>query len=223
MLNDFSKQIDVFVSTDMMDDYPLLSNKTYNNIENSAGIIIFPNNRNDKMKILFSFDEFDKNSNFTVIAHELSHINDFLQFAQYYCNNNLYEIENHPKHKVFTYWSEFHSKICEIIYTQYILAKDYNNPFNEFKKDAKTFFYPTYTNKFNIKNDRTLYDVLWYFGEIVACNLIDNTNTYDLPDNLKDEQYLGFYTKLYALLSKMINFEDFICHSEKLFDLLCFH
>ncbi len=218
-IDDFSEEFDVFSTNNIVHDYSSFTQEDPINIANSAGTVILPEKEGKRIVVLFQSGEWNP----AIVAHELCHVYDFLMFASYYCNNQMYKVKNHVLYETYILWSEFHAKLYEIIDAQYAGSADMTNPFAEFRKDAQTFYYPRYIENFNNKQYLTLHDFMWHFAEIAACNLLDDDNEYDISSDLKREEYNGFYDKMYNLLFNMVTFQDFVNHAEEFQNLFSKH
>lgn len=180
-----------------------------------AGINILPSKDHQKIQVIISEQE----CGIDVILHELTHMFDMVLFSEQFCNGKLYEIKNHKYYQTFIYWSEFHVKQIDIPYTQLLLEIYSNIPKESwlvnFKKQIKTFFYPEYNKKFANKLNPRMRDVMWYFGEIVVCNLYDENNTYIIPQEIL-VKYESKFLELYTAFINCISFNDFVANVSEL-------
>lgn len=62
-------------------------------------------------KILISKSVIDGQYTFVgTICHELTHIHDYVDFAEYYCAGDYTMLDDCEEMRVFYYWTEFHAR-----------------------------------------------------------------------------------------------------------------
>lgn len=204
---DLRSYYEIGISNDITKDVLLFDKNVKSNNE-FAGFTILPSTEFDKIQILISYKSITPD----VIAHELAHMYDMVLFAKYFCNSNLYKIKESKYFQTFIYWTEFHVKQVDIPITQVcydILEYTAKNDWlNDFKIQISNYFYPQYTQKFLAKNEVEMRDIMWYLGEIAVCNLYDDNNTYEIPQDVIDI-YGERLLQLNQHLLNCINFEGF--------------
>lgn len=216
---DITPFVNINISNNIMEDCQLFDKnaKGKTGIE-YAGITILPNRRKDKIQILVSESVFTPD----VLLHELTHAYDFILFSHHFCKSKLHKVKSHKYYQTFIYWSEFHVKQIDIPYLHLLLDICRNTPKEkwllDFKKQIKTFFYPEYNKKFANNLNPQMRDIMWYFGEIVVCNLYDENNTYSIPQEILTSYEFKFL-KLYTTVINCITFDDFVANVNELYSL----
>lgn len=211
---DYHNCVDILISDDIMVDYKLYKNKPLT--KNIAGITLLPIAHDENITIIISEDEIQK---IIYLIHELTHACDIIEFSNFYCKSKLYNVESHYLYQTFVYWSEFHVKLFDIIYTHIIAyLPKYNTikgAYTDFVNQIPTLYYPTITKKILNKinnNDVNIRDIMYYLGELTTCNSHDPDNTYILNDIVVAKYPL--VESLYKCLSNAQNFSTFVEHVE---------
>lgn len=216
---DLTPYFNINISNNIVEDYTLFDNTYKPSInKNYAGLTILPHKHKGKIQILIS----EKYCTPDIVLHELTHMYDFVLFSYYFCKGNLYKVRKHKYYQTLIYWSEFHVKQVDIPYLHLLLDICGNIPKEkwllDFKKQIKTFFYPEYNKKFANKSNPQIRDIMWYFGEIVVCNLYDENNTYNIPQEILADYDLKFLN-LYTTVINCITFDDFVTNVNELYSL----
>lgn len=206
---DLSSYFHINISNDIMHDISFYEKDYVPNKDSIlGGITILPYDKNEKIQILISENDFI----IDIVLHELAHMSDFVLFSKYFCNSQLNQVRQHEYYQTFIHWSEFHVKQIDIPYMHLYLDLCMEVPqeqwLNMFTSDIKTFFYDGYTKKFLNKRDIAVRDIMWYLGELYVCNLYDNNNMYPIPQDVIDV-YDNEIIELNDILLKCPNFDDF--------------
>lgn len=220
--NDNTNVLDLmnfYVSDDIKADYSIFD--SLNNIKGNmyGGVAIPPFVEGAKTVILFSSDI---NNSPDIIAHEITHMLDFISFANRFCDGNLSKIRENVYFQTFIFWSEFHVKQVDIPFIHIILAIFQGKTeglLDEFIAEISSFYYPEYTKKLlSKKGDFATRDIMWYFGEIAVCNKYDSNNKYTIDTRVKDMIGVNFQP-VFNLLNKCLDFNSFSLHIEELHSL----
>lgn len=205
---DLKSYFKIYISNNMVEDYALFDKKYTPKSKNYAGLTILPDNKKNVIQILIS----EKSCTPDVILHELAHMYDFILFASYFCKNKLYKVKCHKYYQTFIYWSEFHVKQIDIPYLQMLFDIYKKLPREkwmlDFKNNIKSFYFPEYTNKYLGKKNPTIKEIMWYFGEVFVCNLYDENNTYNIPQEIIEKSEFDICL-LYQMFEYCSNFKTF--------------
>jgi len=206
---DLTKYFNINISTNITTDYFLYDENYKLKVDDSiSGLTMLPDRTDKKIQILISENACTP----AIILHELTHMYDFILFAKEFCNGEILEIKNNKYYQTVIFWSEFHVKQIDIPYLQLFLDEINNIPKEQylcdFKKQIKIFFYPEYTKKFLNKSNPRMRDIMWYLGEMVVCNLYDDENTYNIPEDIITI-YGEKILELYQTLSNCLTFPQF--------------
>lgn len=212
---DLTPYFDINVSNDLANDYSLFDKnyKVQSKSEDFAGMTILPERVDGKIQILIS-------NNYCTpdyILHELGHMYDFVLFSEKFYDGGFSKVKNNKYYQTLIYWSEFHVKQIDIPYTHLLLDLFNKTPedkiLNDFISQIKTFNYPEYCKKFYNKKEPQIRDYMWFFGELVVCNLYDNKNTYSIPSYIVNKYGVSLEV-FYQEVSKYLSFEDFVNNIE---------
>lgn len=122
--------------------------------------------------------------------------------------------------RTLVYWSEFHVKLFDIPYAYILfnsLQNDISAVISNFAKDISSIYYLKFIEKIlnKMPNNIRLRDIMWYFGEIVVCNLYDKNNTYIIPQEIL-VKYESKFLELYNAFINCISFNDFVANVSEL-------
>lgn len=221
------EKFNIFYTNDIMKDIAHF-NDGHNSSILCDGVTIVPTSEGEKLTILMNQDapiEFQAQ----YIFHELSHVNDFVLFANKYCNGDLFYIRENKYFSTLKYWSEFHVQLYTMPYNHlYLRELRDKNCYDEFIKRIPIYYdefgkqipdyYAQSNNIFFQREEIKLLDIMYYIGKIVMCNLYDNNVNYSIHKKISDTY--PFIDSLKQILSKCLDFESFCKHINDLYDFL---
>lgn len=180
------------LAIDEIDKNNVIENQSF--ITGLNGTVVFPKTISDKHHILISNSVVDNGTYIGTLAHELTHIYDFIDYGTYYSINEYHKIAQSEMYWPFYYWTEYNAKfrgyliLNAITYgilnpdvsiedqINYILQPEFEYHNNNIK--AKIDYFREYGNEMEF-----IYSVIHFISRIaVWCNLF--------PDSIKFENMI---------------------------------
>lgn len=186
--NEF-KYENIYFTNDILEDVLLFDEEKCNIPKDTQGITCFNNNVN-KVKILLSMKpEMDVFSYIQTMFHELTHVYDYILFANYYGNK---DVKEHSLYMTCSWYSEFHAYSLDEYYA-IKFADVYNdtNHFSSFFTEYENTLLSFHQKCLNHDGSIDAYEVMRLLGHIYA---IDNFHN---VQRISDSYIYQFAPKLF--------------------------
>lgn len=189
-------------------------------LRKSIGTIVLPKTIDGVYTILISNKAITNLRFIGTICHELTHIHDYIDFANEYCGCNLELIYSHELQGIFFLWTEFHARCLGYLFyrtafyalNNITLTKEeqiQHIKTAEYQLHYKTLYDDIWKAYENNNNTYYLYSIVNYLGRVSAWGIIfkDEFNLDNfIPDYLVN-QYGNRIFDFFHLLQVMKNFQ----------------
>lgn len=113
---------DAILECDLTNKEKNTFNEQKESVKEHSGHILYPNEVRENFIIFISSGQFEKELLYVMtLFHELTHLIDFYNFSNTYCNGSYNDIESKKEFPMFFYWTEYHAKkVSYQLYRKYL-------------------------------------------------------------------------------------------------------